>query len=245
MPVSKQRYSRSEKAAYLARAEKMIAAGVNMQIREEWREHAPARDTLNIAVAGSCATFVFDLTAGRAGYVVSVRLVGQALGAVLDCRLTTAWDDHIVLASFSDYGDAMCKLGHLQYPKSQVLNPRIANSMRFAPGQTIEGLILATGANPIPEAYRHGLIVPIGLTFLDQDENEMQENADLFVDRLYKPKRKFVPRGTGLYDRGTIVPTTATVTNWDPTVSQTPAVEARLPRKRGREEKTGIDKTVV
>lgn len=100
MPESRQRLSRREMASHRTRAERMIAAGVNIQIRDEWREPARAQDhNLDIAVAGGCATFVFDWTAARAGYIISVRLVGQALGAVLDCRLTTAWDDHIVLAS--------------------------------------------------------------------------------------------------------------------------------------------------
>ena len=226
MPILKRNLTRPEIKTHLARAEKMIAAGVNLQIREEWREHARPQDTLNIAVAGGGAeTFVFELTAGCAGYVISVRLVGQAMGAVLDCRLTTAWDEQIVLASFSDDGDSMCRLGHLQYPRRQVLNPRIANLMRFAPGQMIEGVILATGANPIPEAHRHGLIVPIKLIFLDQNRTEIQENAELFVDRLYKQKRKFVPRNTGLYDRGRIVPTTTTVT---PSMSRPSAVEPKL-----------------
>ena len=45
MPESRQRLSR-EMASHLARAEKMIAAGVNIQIREEWREHARVQDPL-------------------------------------------------------------------------------------------------------------------------------------------------------------------------------------------------------
>ena len=158
---------------------------MKIQIRDEWREQVPAKDALDIRIAGSVATFVFELTAARAGYVISVRLVSRAPGAILDCRLTTSWDDNIVLASFSDDGDSMCRLGLLQYPRAQVLNPRIANSMRFAPGQMIEGVIMATSANPISEAYRHGLIVPIQLAFLDQNQNEIRENADLFIDRLY------------------------------------------------------------
>ena len=119
------------------------------------------------------------MTAGCAGYVISVRLVGQGLGTVLDCRLTTSWDDEIVLASFNDEGDSMCRLGLLQYPRDQVLNLRIQNSLRFQRGQMIEGVILATGVNPIPEAYRHGLIVPITVAFLDQNENQVRETADL------------------------------------------------------------------
>ena len=47
----------------------------------------------------------------------------------------------------------------------------------------IEGVILATGANPIPESDRHGLIVPIGLAFLGADEVG-SGNCRPFVDRL-------------------------------------------------------------
>ncbi|MGC2183852.1 MAG: hypothetical protein WA637_11260 [Terriglobales bacterium] len=204
----------------------MVAAGVKIQIREEWRESARALDkTLDIAVGGGLATFVFDMMAGCAGYVISVRLVGQALGTVLDCRLTTSWDDEIVLASFNDEGDSMCRLGLLQYPRDQVLNLRIQNSLRFQRGQMIEGVILATGVNPIPEAYRHGLIVPITLALLDQNENQVRETADLFVDRLSKPKNKFVPRKTGLFDRGRIVPTREPVTSQeDSSVPQVPEI---------------------
>jgi hypothetical protein len=201
-------------ASHLARAERMLAAGVDIQIRDEWREPARAQDhNLDIAVAGGCATFAFDLTAARAGYIISVRLVGRALGAVLDCRLTTSWDDHIVLASFNDGGDPMCRLGRVEYPRDQVLNLRIQNSLRFQRGQIIEGLILASGVNPIPEAYRHGQIVPITLAFLDQNENQIRETAGLFVDRLWKPKHKFAPHKTGLCERARIVPTQEPVTS--------------------------------
>jgi len=55
-------------ASHLARAEKMNAAGVNIQIRGEWREHARIQDPLDVAVAGGCATFAFDLTTARTGY---------------------------------------------------------------------------------------------------------------------------------------------------------------------------------
>jgi hypothetical protein len=113
----------------------------------------------------------------------------------------------------SEGGNPVCRLCLLQYPRAQVLNQRIENSLRFGHRQVIEGVILAIGANPIPKTYYHGLIVPIQLAFLDQNQNEIRENAELFVDRLYKPKRKSMPRRSGLYDRGTIVPTSAEVIN--------------------------------
>jgi hypothetical protein len=230
MPVLKRSLTKSEMAAHLARAERMLASGVNIQIREEWQENARALDkALDIAVGGGCATLVFDLRADRAGYAIWVRLVGRAIGAVLDCRLTTSWDDHIALASFSDDGNPVCRLGLVEFPRGQVLNQRLENSMRFARGQLIEGVILATGVKPIPEAYRHGLIVPITLAFLDQNENEIRENADLYVDRMWKPKRKFIPRGNGLYDRGRIAPTRQPVIGQDPNVPRAPGRVGKLP----------------
>jgi len=200
MPTVKRSLTKSEMAAHVARAENMAATGVNIQIREEWEESCARHKALEISVGGGLATFVFDLAPGGAGYFISVRLVGQALTTLLDCRLTTSWDDNIVLASFND-DDHSCRLGPLQHPRVQVLNPRIQNSLRFQSGQMIEGVILATGVKPIPEPYRHGQIVPIKLAFVDQNYNQIRETGDLFVDRLWKPKRKFVPRSAGLYDR--------------------------------------------
>jgi hypothetical protein len=59
---------------------------------------------------------------------------------------------------------------------------------------------------------------------LDQNENEIRENAELFVDRLSKRKGKFVPRKTGLYDRRRIAPTSATLTRQDPNVLLAPRI---------------------
>jgi hypothetical protein len=233
MQITKRSLTRREMLEHLARAERMLATGINIRIREEWQDNARALGkTFDIAVGGGLATFVFDLTAGGAGYVISLRLVGQELGTLLDCRLTTSWDEHIVLASFNDERDSMCRLGLLQYPRSQVLNLRFQNSLRFQRGQMIEGVILATGVNAIPEAYRHGQIVPIELVLLDQNENQIGETADLFVDRLSKPKRKFVPRKSGLYDREGISPTREPVTRQDSSVPQAPGLDGQ-PRNRG------------
>ena len=41
-------------------------------------------------------------------------------------------------------------------------------------------MILATGVNPIPEAYGHGQIVPITLAFLNQNENQIRGNCRPF-----------------------------------------------------------------
>jgi hypothetical protein len=63
----------------------------------------------------------------------------------------------------------------------------------------VEGVILATGIRPIPQAFRQGLLLPFELTFEDQFENEISVEAELSVDWTAKPKRPAARCGTGLY----------------------------------------------
>ena len=63
----------------------------------------------------------------------------------------------------------------------------------------VEGMILATGIRPIPQAFGQGMLVPFELTFEDQFENEISVEAELSVERTAKPKRAAVRCGTGLY----------------------------------------------
>jgi hypothetical protein len=62
-----------------------------------------------------------------------------------------------------------------------------------------EGMILATGIRPIPQAFRQGMLMPFELTFEDQSGNEIGVEAELSVDWTAKPKRAAAPCGTGLY----------------------------------------------
>jgi hypothetical protein len=62
-----------------------------------------------------------------------------------------------------------------------------------------EGWLLAGGLYPMPEAFHHGMTVPFTLELWDQYENEIREDAELFVDRTCKPKNKFVRQESSLY----------------------------------------------
>jgi hypothetical protein len=88
----------------------------------------------------------------------------------------------------------------VDYGQAEVLNSRIEESLRFShQGDMVEGVILATGIRPIPQAFRHGLLMPFELTFGDQFEDEISVKAELSVDWTAKPKRAAGPCGTGLY----------------------------------------------
>jgi hypothetical protein len=57
-----------------------------------------------------------------------------------------------------------------------------------------------SGGLRCPTGICHRLIVPITLAFLDQNDMESLEVAELFVDRMWKSKRKIASRGSGLFE---------------------------------------------
>ena len=218
MPTIKRSLTRSEKLDHLARAKRMCAEGVDLQIREEWLEAAHSLEMkaagvdveipqrrleksrrLDIFVAGGFATYVFDMPGGGAAFAIWVRLVARRLVILLDWAMTTAWDDQIVPQAFFDERTDPWRLGQRDFPRSEVLNMRIMDALTLNPGRMAEGWLLAVGLKPMPEAFHHGMTVPFTLELWDQYENVIPQDAELFVDRRYKPKNKFVRQESGLY----------------------------------------------
>ncbi len=189
MPIMRRNLTRADRAEHLARAKRMRADGVDIQIRTEWLESSRP---LDIVVAGPPASLVCDLPSARVGYVILVRLVARWRVSLLDCQITTEYDDQIVLESF-DERTPLCRFGWLEYPRNQVLNQRLERSLRFhGRNQMVEGVILASGLKPVPELYHHNTFLPFELTFWDQSENEIRHESTLFVDRTCRPKRTVV-----------------------------------------------------
>jgi hypothetical protein len=62
----------------------------------------------------------------------------------------------------------------------------------------VEGWIVAAGLRPIPDEYRHGVIVPFELTFSDQFGQEISQRSQLSVSRSAKRKISAVRPGGGL-----------------------------------------------
>jgi hypothetical protein len=192
MPTIKRSLPRADLLANLVRARKLRADGVDLQIREEWEESARSLDVL---VDGDFAAVVYDLPGGTAAYAIWVRLVARRRVTLTDCRLFTDWDEVITLAGYFDDREPLWWLGHQDFPRRRVLNPRIMNHLRFdGYDSAVEGVILATGLKPIPETRYHGMTVPFTIAFLDQNRDEISNRAELFVDRTAKRERKALGR---------------------------------------------------
>ncbi|MGH9642686.1 MAG: hypothetical protein ACRD3Q_09685, partial [Terriglobales bacterium] len=163
MPIRKSILNRAEQARYLAASQELQAAGLEVDVPEEWLHRA---HFLDVAVAGGPASSAVDLPNGGVGYAIYVRLVAMRRGLILPhYRITTEWDGQISLLLFDERGP-ICKLGWLSYSRNEVLNQHFDNSLRFHyRGEMIEGTILAMGLQSIPAAYRTGARIPLQLTF--------------------------------------------------------------------------------
>jgi len=227
MPLTKRSLTRAEMAEHLARAKQLRAAGLDIEIPEEWQENSCV---LDIVVAGGCASLVCDSLTGGVHYAVGVRLVARLRVTLVDFRLTTEWDDQIVLHSFVGQ-TPLCRLGRLEYLRSEVLNQRIENSLRFHyRGQMVEGMILASGLKPIPEAHRTGAIVPFRLTFTDSLGHEIGVEAELFVDRTAKRQKVPVHPSSRLFGPAEIPEVIEVVVSEVPRAAAGPDLDVDLSR---------------
>ena len=195
MPIRKPRLSRTEEEEYHRCLQEMQAEGIAVDIPKQTAEHASA---LDIMVVGGLATLIFNLRDGRAGYAIWLRLVARKSGLIVsECEISTKFDDQIVLESF-DQRFPLCTLGQCRYPRAEVLNDLFP--LRFhRRGYMFEGVILATGLEPIPKKYLQGMTLPVKLAFGDQFGGEFNAETELYVDRSTTPRPRLVSP-TSIYD---------------------------------------------
>ncbi len=197
MPTRKSRLNRAEQARYFAAMQDLHAAGLDVDIPEEWLQEAPL---LDVTVATSPASVAFDLPNAGVGYAIYLRLVARQSALVLPhYQVTTKWDDEISLLNVDEHSP-ICRLGWMTYSRSDLLNEGLDTPLRFNyRGQMIEGTILATGLQPLPAAYRTGILVGVRLTFADSLGHEIDVEAELYVNRTAK-RNTVVRLGSGLYE---------------------------------------------
>jgi hypothetical protein len=128
--------------------------------------------------------------------------------------------ERIVLECF-DLGGPICQLGQCTHHKSEVLNDRFP--LKFHQRRNlIEGVILATGFEPIPKEYVQGMAVPFPLTVWDQFRNEISVESKLSVDRSMIPRPRMVRPQSSLNDSREIPDTHEPLGSKDPGIPAAP-----------------------
>jgi hypothetical protein len=187
MAIIKNRLSKLEEGKYRSCIEELRARGCDVEIPS-----APFEDprALDIFIHRDPSTEVCEGQYGRPDYAISMRMVAKKRDVILlNSYLETEWDNQIVMASLVSCRGTpeIYQVGYLQYPAQEVLNGRIEDSLHFSyPGQMVEGVILFSGLERIPERYTLGMSAPFRLVFLDQLGNEIEVKSTLFVHRERK-----------------------------------------------------------
>lgn len=90
MPIYKPKLTWSEQANYFRVAQELIAAGVKVDIPDEWHQNACP---LRILIGGPPASSIYQLSGRLVLYVVRVNLSAERGGLIIrDFDITPRWD---------------------------------------------------------------------------------------------------------------------------------------------------------
>jgi len=186
MPIRRPHLSRAELPRYLSAAQQLCAAGCDIEIPAEWREHSNAFD---IHIGPPEENIIRQLPNGGVGCAVWARLIARRTGVILeDFGLAAAWDPDLIPLSLGKK-DLYSFARGFDFRREEVLNHRIEKLLRFHHrGYLAEGWLVATGLKPIPDTYRNNMSVPVEVRFTDQFGSDHFGKADAFVERSARQK---------------------------------------------------------
>jgi hypothetical protein len=148
-----------------------------------------------------------DLGNRTTGFIIKVNMhVLSSNMAIEDIYLEVPWRDYSVrlLSDPVEIGAGYCNYRFFgshpfELERGQVLNHRAVRTKPFRPGTALQGLILWSGLEEIPDAFEHGGSLPARVTVFDQFGDEFAYEFNLWIDRRNKwlpakrPKRLRVP----------------------------------------------------
>jgi len=153
MPFIRRKLSSKDIAVHLARAERLKAQGMEIEIPEEWRFAKRAR--LQVRIAPPPDSAVYQLPDGKVCYAIGVHLVAEKSGISFpDFEIATPWDKQIAVETFDDSGHYV-EFASQIYPIEDVINVRAAEHATLPSGRAVLGLLLCTGSRAIPAKFRH------------------------------------------------------------------------------------------
>jgi len=197
MPTYKPRLNRWEQAKYLHVAEELSSGRVPIEIPDEWRYQAPA---LRVEIAGPPASFIYQLHEHLVVYVFRVRLFAESGSFILqDVQITPPWDRDVVYCGLEPGTNYRFAPG-LEFEWDEVLNHQIENNLRLSRGHMLEGWLLATGNNPVPENYGPFMPAPLTVAFLDLNSREHTASAVVSVERSTKTTKSAAWPRTDLFE---------------------------------------------
>ena len=174
----------------------LIAAGCPLEIEEDALDsaHSAGSGLLIHQVGGVTESLVFDLDDGGTGYILSVAIINRLPRSVCvqDFHLELPWDDpHFRWLEDPPAGAPQrylyCFPGTraLEFERDVVINGCRWKRTKawLQPGRCIEGLLLGTGREPIPDQYKHGSFVDMELSVFGQAGSCFSSTVSVWVKR--------------------------------------------------------------
>jgi hypothetical protein len=134
-----------------------------------------------------------DLRDGRTLYVVWLSFGAERPGVHLfDYRFEPPWPDRSfeTLPSFTDSckGEAYILPNQLALPRADILNFRFGKTGWRLPSTRVEGALCALSTTPIPEEFKHGASIPVGIEFYGRSGQQLAAaSVVLWADRWVEP----------------------------------------------------------
>lgn len=198
MPRTRWTLTRTEKNEYVARAKWLASVGAAVEISEPALSQPSALRTSQYGP--EFHNIIINLHPGRIVVIVGVRLLAVRTGiTVCDCAYTLPWKGPELFLWNAPEGSTYRLAKGLEFSQDEVLNHRIEERMPLRRGLPVEGLVVATGFAPLPEHFRHGMPVNVGITFMDEFDNVFPLEVELHVNRrvggMQEPARASEYRG--------------------------------------------------
>lgn len=95
-------------------------------------------------------------------------------------EISSEWDEGSIELPYLHETRGRYKFGPLDYAVEEVLNDQLERGLRFNfRGDMVDGVIIAYGCEPIPEAYHRP--VPVRVTLIDSLERSVQKEIELLI----------------------------------------------------------------
>ena len=209
MPIRKTRLTQDERNKYVNALKLLVSVGADI---DDAQLTGPERGRLRISQCGPELNHkVFNLYQVKSAIVVEVRLVATCAEIIItDCHFVLPWDlNHsLSLLGISDRSLCYRPAKGLEFDRDNVLNHRIMDGgLRLRRGELVEGLLIATGAAPLPEGYVHGMPVEVELLLADQFDEVHSAKVELRADHGIGGKRVDLRKpNTSLFERQHTMP---------------------------------------
>jgi len=162
---------------YADRLHQLNRLGVDSPV-EYWAVDNQASEIVVKQVGPDIENPIVDLRDGRTLYVVWLSLSSKRPGLHLyDFRFEPPWPDSKFeqLPRFTEscVGQAYILPNQLEYPRGDILNFRFGKSGWRLPYTRVEGVLCALSTTPIPDEFKHGASVPVGVKFFGKSGHQL------------------------------------------------------------------------